>query len=157
MSSLPLYPIGIVAEILAVHPETLRVWDRESLVQPSRRRGMRCYSDADLLRLLFVKHLLDEEGFNLAGVRGYIRLYHCWSVDDCGPCQKAIAEDNGKPCWKRPGMYCGLAVDESLLCTGCSQRRNAETTLPFALQQLTGLATKDALTPGARGVSGQNK
>jgi DNA-binding transcriptional MerR regulator len=148
MPSQPLYPIGIVAELIGVRPETLRVWDREGLVTPNRWRGSRCYSDADLQRVLFVKHLLDEEGFNLAAVRGYIRLYHCWPIDDCVPCHKATT-GNGKPCWKRPGAYCGLAEEESLLCSSCSERDSHATALPFALHQLRGASDNDEPIPAA--------
>src|SRR4030066_1239686 len=81
-----LYPIGIVADLLGIHPETLRVWDRRRLVRPNRRRGFRCYSDPDLQRLLFVRHLLDDEGFNLASARAYLKLYPCWANAGCVPC-----------------------------------------------------------------------
>jgi len=121
MTSKPLYPIGIVAEIVGVRPETLRVWDREGLVTPERWRGFRCYSDADLQRLFFVKHLLNDEGFNMAGARAYLRLYHCWSTGDCASAHKATI-DNGKPCWKWPDAYCGLMDEESSACKACAQR-----------------------------------
>jgi MerR family transcriptional regulator/heat shock protein HspR len=156
MPSQPLYPIGIVAELIGVRPETLRVWDREGLVTPNRWRGSRCYSDADLQRVLFVKHLLDEEGFNLAAVRGYIKLYHCWSIDDCLPCHK-VATPNSKPCWKRPGAYCGLADEESLSCSSCSERDSHATALPFALHQLGGASGNDEPIPAAGGRLGADK
>jgi MerR family transcriptional regulator/heat shock protein HspR len=116
-----LYPIGIVAELLEMHPETLRVWDRQGLVRPKRRRGFRCYSDPDLQRLLFVKHLLDDEKFNLAGTRAYLKLYPCWASDACVPCHNS-AEKKGKPCWMRPNTFCGVAADKAKLCTGCAER-----------------------------------
>jgi MerR family transcriptional regulator/heat shock protein HspR len=116
-----LYNIGIVAELFGIHPETLRVWDRQGLVTPKRRRGFRCYSDPDLQRLIFVKHLLDDEGFNLAGARAYLKLYPCWANDDCVPCHKS-AHKNGKPCWMRPNTFCGLADEEATLCGACAQR-----------------------------------
>jgi MerR family transcriptional regulator/heat shock protein HspR len=146
MPSQPLYPIGIVAELVGLRPETLRVWDREGLVKPNRWRGSRCYSDADLQRVLFVKHLLDDEGFNLAAVRGYVKLYHCWPIDECVPCHKAT-KGNGKPCWKRPGTYCGLAQEESVLCSSCSERESHATELPFGLDQLRDTTGNDVPTP----------
>lgn len=132
MASKPLYPIGIVAELIGVRPETLRVWDREGLVTPKRWRGFRCYSDADLQRLFFVKHLLDDERFNLAGARAYLRLYHCWSTDDCASAHSS-ATNNGKPCWKWPNSYCGLMDEESSVCRTCSQRlaKTSGTSLPL--------------------------
>ncbi len=146
MPSRPLYPIGIVAELMDVRPETLRVWDREGLVTPSRWRGSRCYSDADLQRMVLVRHLLDEQGFNLAAVRGYIKLYPCWPVDDCGPCHESTTA-NGKPCWKRPGAYCGLADEESLLCSNCSERDSHANASPFALHQIRVASDNDVPTP----------
>jgi DNA-binding transcriptional MerR regulator len=124
MSSPGLYPIGIVAELLAIHPETLRVWDRRGLVRPKRRRGLRCFSDPDLQRLLFVKHLLDDEKFNLAGARAYLKLYPCWANDGCVPCHNS-AEKNGKLCWMRPNTFCGLAAEKAELCTACAQRSSS--------------------------------
>ncbi len=121
MTSPGLYAIGIVAELLEIHPETLRAWDRQGLVKPKRRRRFRCYSDPDLQRLLFVKHLLNDEGFNLAGVRAFLRLYPCWSNDDCVPCHKSV-EKNGKPCWMRPNTFCGLAAEKAGLCRACAER-----------------------------------
>ena len=121
MTSPGLYPIGIVAELLEIHPETLRVWDRQGLVRPKRRRGSRCYSDPDLQRLLFVKHLLDDEKFNLAGTRAYLKLYPCLANDGCVPCHNS-AEKNGKPCWMRANTFCGVAAEKAELCMACEQR-----------------------------------
>jgi MerR family transcriptional regulator/heat shock protein HspR len=146
VASRPLYPIGIVAELVGVRPETLRLWDREGLVTPKRWRRSRCYSDADLQRVLFVKHLLEEERFNLAAVRGYIKLYHCWPLGDCVPCHEAAAA-NGKPCWKRPGTHCGLAAEESLVCSTCSERDSHPRAWPFASHQPGGASGDDELIP----------
>ncbi len=134
MKSPGLYPIGIVAELLSLHPETLRVWERESLLSPQRRRGFRCYSDDDLRRLLFVKHLLEDEGFNLASARAYLRLYPCWTSDVCHPCHRSTQE-NGKPCWKQPNTYCALFDQQSQQCTACDEEcsPNADG-LPTALR-----------------------
>ncbi len=133
MRSQALYPIGIVAELLGMHSETLRVWDREGLVNPQRRGRSRCFSDDDLLRLLFVKHLLDDEGFNLAGARAYLRLYPCWASDACRPCYKS-AVANGKPCWKQPNAYCGLFDKAVHTCAGCQRRPPDSNVVPAPLR-----------------------
>jgi MerR family transcriptional regulator/heat shock protein HspR len=67
MENRPVYIIGIIADLLEVHPETLRVWERHNLVKPYRRNGQRLYTDSDLKRLLFIQELLDK-GLNMAGV-----------------------------------------------------------------------------------------
>lgn len=67
MEQKPLYTIGIVADLMDVHPETLRVWEHHGLLKPPRRNTQRLYTDGDLKRLGFIKGLLDK-GLNLAGV-----------------------------------------------------------------------------------------
>ena len=65
-----LYFISIAAEMLGMHPQTLRKYERLGLVQPARTNGsMRRYSREELDRLRLIKHLVDEVGINLAGVQ----------------------------------------------------------------------------------------
>ena len=65
-----LYFISMAAEILGMHPQTLRKYERLGLIQPSRTIGsMRLYSREELERLRLIKHLVDELGINLAGVQ----------------------------------------------------------------------------------------
>lgn len=64
------YLISMAAEMLGMHPQTLRKYERLGLVQPSRTIGsMRVYSREELERLRLIKHLVDELGINLAGVQ----------------------------------------------------------------------------------------
>ena len=64
------YFISIAAEMLGMHPQTLRKYERLGLIQPSRTIGsMRRYSREELDRLRLIKHLVDEVGINLAGVQ----------------------------------------------------------------------------------------
>ena len=65
-----LYFISMAAEMLGMHPQTLRKYERLGLIQPSRTIGsMRLYSREELERLRLIKHLVDEVGINLAGVQ----------------------------------------------------------------------------------------
>ena len=64
-----LYTIGVVARMYDIHPQTLRLYEREGLLKPSRTEGnTRLYSDEDLERLEFILFLTRELGVNLAGV-----------------------------------------------------------------------------------------
>ncbi|NPA40713.1 MAG: helix-turn-helix transcriptional regulator [Aquificae bacterium] len=64
-----LYTIGVVARMFDIHPQTLRLYEREGLLKPSRTEGnTRLYSDEDLERLEFILFLTRELGVNLAGV-----------------------------------------------------------------------------------------
>ena len=63
------YMISSVAEQYAIHPQTLRLYEREGLLKPSRSEGnTRLYTDGDLERLEVILHLTRELGVNLAGV-----------------------------------------------------------------------------------------
>jgi MerR family transcriptional regulator/heat shock protein HspR len=69
------YFISIAAEMLGMHPQTLRKYERLGLIQPSRTVGsMRRYSREELDRLRLIKHLVDEAGINLAGVQRLLSI-----------------------------------------------------------------------------------
>jgi MerR family transcriptional regulator/heat shock protein HspR len=66
----PLYVISVASRLLRLHPQTLRKYEREGFVAPSRTTGnLRLYSTEDIERLRQVKHLVEEQGINLAGVQ----------------------------------------------------------------------------------------
>jgi MerR family transcriptional regulator/heat shock protein HspR len=65
----PLFTIGSIAKMLDIHPQTLRLYEREGFVKPSRTQGnTRRYSRQDVARLRLILHLTRELGVNLAGV-----------------------------------------------------------------------------------------
>lgn len=65
----PLFTIGVVAEMLNAHPQTLRLYEREGLVKPSRPSGnTRVYSQRDVEQIRAILHLTRDLGVNLAGV-----------------------------------------------------------------------------------------
>ena len=70
-----LFLISMAAEMLGMHPQTLRKYERLGLIQPSRSIGsMRLYSREELERLRLIKHLVDENGINLAGVQRLLSI-----------------------------------------------------------------------------------
>ena len=69
------YMIGVVSTRYEVHPQTLRLYEREGLLKPSRTEGKtRLYSDEDLERLEFILNLTRDLGVNLAGVEVVLNL-----------------------------------------------------------------------------------
>ncbi|HHH72410.1 MAG TPA: MerR family transcriptional regulator [Sulfuricurvum sp.] len=71
----PVYLISIVAKILDIHPQTLRQYERENLITPSRSDGrIRLYSQRDIDRIKLILRLTREMGVNLAGVDVALRL-----------------------------------------------------------------------------------
>lgn len=71
----PLYVISVAAELVDMHPQTLRLYERKGLIEPSRSSGKtRLYSQRDIEHLREIRRLTQELGVNLAGVEEIIRL-----------------------------------------------------------------------------------
>jgi MerR family transcriptional regulator/heat shock protein HspR len=73
--SRPVYVISVAAELVRVHPRTLRIYEVEGLVCPARTAtNIRLYSENDIRRVLWIRHLTQNLGVNLAGVRVLFEL-----------------------------------------------------------------------------------
>ena len=71
----PVYVISVAAELVRVHPRTLRIYELEGLLCPARTRtNIRLYSENDIRRVLWIRHLTRNLGVNLAGVRVLFEL-----------------------------------------------------------------------------------
>ena len=71
----PVYVISVAAELVRVHPRTLRIYELEGLICPARTRtNIRLYSENDIRRVLWIRHLTRNLGVNLAGVRVLFEL-----------------------------------------------------------------------------------
>lgn len=69
------YPISVVSSLLSIHPQTLRQYEREGLIKPSRTQGrMRLYSQRDIDRMKFILQLTRQMGVNIAGVDIILQL-----------------------------------------------------------------------------------
>jgi len=113
MQNRPVYPMGVISELLTVHPETIRVWERSGLITPKRRSGRRYYSETDLKRLRFIQRLIAED-LNIPAIRYYLKLYPCWQLDDCPACMHS---SNLAMCTKE-GHYCQVYGSEDA-CLNC--------------------------------------
>ena len=71
----PVYVISVAAELVRVHPRTLRIYELEGLLCPARTpTNIRLYSENDVRRVLWIRHLTRNLGVNLAGVRVLFEL-----------------------------------------------------------------------------------
>jgi MerR family transcriptional regulator, heat shock protein HspR len=71
----PRYMISVAADLVGMHPQTLRIYEQKGLVRPGRTPGgTRLYSERDLERLRTIQRLTTELGLNLAGVQRVIAL-----------------------------------------------------------------------------------
>ncbi len=79
-----IYPIGVAADLLHVHPRTLRIYEQENLIKPERRNGRRYYSEEDMEYIRCIRKLIHEDGINLTGVKRLMEIAPCWKVRNCG-------------------------------------------------------------------------
>jgi MerR family transcriptional regulator/heat shock protein HspR len=71
----PCFTIGVVHQMMGLHPQTLRHYERLGLVRPHRSDGkIRMYSAKDLERIALIKRWIDEFGVNLAGVEVMLKM-----------------------------------------------------------------------------------
>ena len=70
----PCYAIGVVAEMVELHPQTLRRYEELGLLAPARKAGRRLYSPRDVELLKSISRLSTELGLNMAGIEVILRL-----------------------------------------------------------------------------------
>ena len=69
-----LYIISVAADILEMHPQTLRKYERVGFIAPPRAGTLRLYSDEDIAQLRLIKHFVEDLGLNLSGVELALKL-----------------------------------------------------------------------------------
>lgn len=120
--NMPLFNIGVIAELLSVHPETLRIWEKNSLVEPSRRNKQRLYSNNDVKRLKFIHYLINEKGLNISGVQMLLGLYPCWTNKCCEGGKNGEGVNPNKPCWMDVNTFCFIPEDKADYCSTCEKK-----------------------------------
>jgi MerR family transcriptional regulator, heat shock protein HspR len=106
----PVYVISVAASLVSVHPRTLRIYEDEGLVCPARTpTNIRLYSENDIRRVLWIRHLTQERGVNLAGIRLLFELEERLGMrilealfDEGTAARDAVDEDDGDDKAGRP-------------------------------------------------------
>ena len=80
---LPIYPIGVAAKLLDVHPRTLRIYEEEGLIQPAREGNRRLYSTNDITWVGCLRRLIHDEGISIPGIKKLLRYATCYEIADC--------------------------------------------------------------------------
>ena len=113
------FRIGSVAELIGVHPRTLRLYEDRGLVTPSRTRGQRRYSQNDIGWLRCLRRLIHEEGYGLDAIAKLLEFAPCWELRDCPAeiretCE--AAHDRHLRCWQINQRVCSRGEG---LCETC--------------------------------------
>ncbi|MGA2192768.1 MAG: MerR family transcriptional regulator [Nitrospirota bacterium] len=113
-SNLPLYPIGIAAELVGTTDQTLRLYEKHGLVTPARRNKNRFYSDNDIKWLKCVRMFIHEKKISIEGVKKLLEYAPCWELRGCDEesrsgCSALV--DKSKNCWDIIRMHCQNGID----------------------------------------------
>ncbi|MFO0752671.1 MAG: MerR family transcriptional regulator [Thermodesulfovibrionales bacterium] len=115
---MPLYPIGIVAELIGITEQTLRLYEKHGLIKPARRNKNRYYSENDIKWLSCIRDLIHTKKISIEGIKKLLEYAPCWEIKDCPEEKKATCTatvDRAKPCWELNRSICR----ESGLCDEC--------------------------------------
>ena len=112
------YIMRVASMLTGMHPQTLRKYERAGLLEPYRNKKLRMYSEADIARLRIIKHLVDDLGLNLAGVKIALKIQ-----DSTLKIKKQLASSDLSTNRRKQLLK---SLDESLLSLGTSLGYNAE-------------------------------
>ena len=137
----PLYTIGTAAELLDVHPRTLRLYEQAGLLRPARRNNRRFYSNNDLDWIRCVRYLIHKQGLNQEGLRRLLARMPCWEIRGCSEEESAKCParfDHSSPCWKVAESSCS----KSRKCYECEVYLSAKDFVLLA-EEITDMAKTD--------------
>jgi MerR family transcriptional regulator/heat shock protein HspR len=82
-SDVAIYPIGVAAKLLNVHPRTLRIYEKEGLVLPTLVGNRRMFSADDIQWITCLRTFIHEEGISIPGLKKLLAYVPCWEVAGC--------------------------------------------------------------------------
>ncbi len=118
--AMPLYPIGVVAELLGTTDQTLRLYEKHGLIKPARRNKNRYYSENDIKWLKCLRELIHVKKISIEGIKKLLEYAPCWEITECSEerRQKCSAYiDKSKPCWELNRQICNR--ESGKICEDC--------------------------------------
>ncbi|MGE5894263.1 MAG: MerR family transcriptional regulator [bacterium] len=117
---LPLFPIGIVAELLGTTDQTLRLYEKHGLIKPARKNKNRYYSENDVKWLKCIRELIHTKKISIEGIKKLLEYAPCWEITQCSEerrshCSASI--EKAKPCWELNRMICHK--ESGKICEDC--------------------------------------
>lgn len=118
---MPLYPIGVVAELIGITDQTIRLYEKHGLIKPARRNKNRFYSENDLKWLKCLRELIHNKKISIEGIKKLLDYAPCWELTGCPveereKCSAYI--DRTKPCWELSRKICH--VEPLKKCENCA-------------------------------------
>lgn len=118
--NIPLYTIGIVAELIGTTDQTLRLYEKCGLIKPARRNKNRFYSENDIKWLHCLRDLIHNKKISIEGIKKLLNYAPCWEITECSEEKRdkcSAYVDRTKPCWELNRMIC--RNNSSTICEDC--------------------------------------
>lgn len=106
---MPLYTIGVAADLIGTTNQTLRLYEKHGLIKPFRKNKNRFYSENDIRWLLCLRELIHGKKISIEGIKKLLDYAPCWEITTCPEERrtKCLAYvDRAKPCWELNKMIC---------------------------------------------------
>ncbi len=119
-ASTPLYPIGIVAELIGTTDQTLRLYEKHGLIKPARRNKNRYYSENDIKWLRCLRDLIHNRKISIQGIKKLLDYAPCWEITECSDERRnncTAYVDKTKPCWELNRLICNR--ESGKICEDC--------------------------------------
>ena len=122
MKNMPLYTIGVVADLMGMTEQTVRLYEKRGLIKPARRNKNRFYSENDIKWLQCLIDLIHIKKISIEGIIKLLDYAPCLEITACSrenmdKCSAYI--DRTKPCWERNKMIykrkCGKICDDCVV------------------------------------------
>lgn len=124
----PVFTIGVAADLIGVSVHTLRLYESEGLIIPQRTVSRRrLYSQFDIERLQCIRVMIEDRGFNLAGIKGMMSMAPCWEIKKCSESDRNSCDAfkaSLEPCWMVKSDTSACQEEE---CSQCPVYREVTT------------------------------
>lgn len=78
-----LFTISVAADMLGVHPRTLRIYEKEGLIVPQRKGKWRYYTMDDIKWIECLREMIHQHGISIAALKKLLQYTPCWNITDC--------------------------------------------------------------------------
>jgi MerR family transcriptional regulator/heat shock protein HspR len=127
---MPLYAIGVVAELLQISVQTLRLYESEGLVIPFKKDSHhRLYSQNDIVRLRCIRDAITNKKFSISAIKTIYSLIPCWSIKNCSEEQRQKCPAYNSvmaPCWTINHSDNVCESDDCRTCQVYTEHSNCE-------------------------------
>ncbi len=106
---MPLYTIGVLADIIGITDQTIRLYEKHGLIKPARRNRNRFYSENDLKWIQCLRDLIHSKKISIQGIKKLLDYAPCWELTGChyeGREKCSAYIERGKPCWELNRAIC---------------------------------------------------